>query len=434
MKKNEGLSVRFHILSSFLICILIMISGCSSSSSEGIIAGQQAMEMGEASLEQEEEQSEAVTDNTETVISEDSSASATAVSGDSTDNLGLPVLTETECVWDENGNLISETAHDTDGNPSLNARGFYQAKYTYDSLGNRLTEEYYDTKNKLIDTNTGYARAEYTYRTDENNKSYILTEDRYAANGARADIPGSYSYRRDVWEREQIISSSYYDAKDNLTRPTGGYAQILYDVKRGNTTNIVTKRYLDADGSPLTGTEGGSVIVSEYTNKEYSINIKTAAAEDITRDDWITGVSEANIAGTHYRNTEETGGNGTEGISGTQESLAQTNAYTAHLLLSRRIYGPDDTKVLGYNRWHIVQNTYDDGGRRTRTDYLDPNGSPILSSSGFASVVYTYDNSDRVIEIDFYDVEDNLIKNVGGYAKVTYEYHGNSGRVHFERY
>ena len=39
-----------------------------------------------------------------------------------------------------------------------------------------------------------------------------------------------------------------------LTRPTGGYARILYDVENTDSAYTVTKRYLDEDGTPLTGT------------------------------------------------------------------------------------------------------------------------------------------------------------------------------------
>ena len=35
--------------------------------------------------------------------------------------LTLPVLTETDCQWDNAGNLIGETARTLDGQPALNA-------------------------------------------------------------------------------------------------------------------------------------------------------------------------------------------------------------------------------------------------------------------------------------------------------------------------
>ena len=38
--------------------------------------------------------------------------------------LSIPAFTETDCVWDENGHLISETARGLNGGPALNSRGF----------------------------------------------------------------------------------------------------------------------------------------------------------------------------------------------------------------------------------------------------------------------------------------------------------------------
>ena len=56
------------------------------------------------------------------------------------ETLPFPVLTETDCEWDGNGNLVRETAHTPDGAPALNSRGFYQAEYTWDEHSNLLTE------------------------------------------------------------------------------------------------------------------------------------------------------------------------------------------------------------------------------------------------------------------------------------------------------
>ena len=115
------------------------------------------------------------------------------------DALLFPEITETECKWDGSGNLISETAHDLNGAPAINSRGFYRAVYTWDDNHNLLTETYYDLNGKQTETDKGYAHAEYTYHIDREGESHVLTEDRYAADGSRADIPGEYSYRRDMW-------------------------------------------------------------------------------------------------------------------------------------------------------------------------------------------------------------------------------------------
>ena len=53
--------------------------------------------------------------------------------------IDLPVFTESRCVWDETGNLISETAYDVNGEPALNSRGFYRAAFTARSTAGTTT-------------------------------------------------------------------------------------------------------------------------------------------------------------------------------------------------------------------------------------------------------------------------------------------------------
>ena len=73
--------------------------------------------------------------------------------------ISFPELTQTDCVWDGNGCLVSETAHDLDGNPALNSRGFYRAEYTWDEHGNKLSETYFGLNGELVvNTDIGYAR------------------------------------------------------------------------------------------------------------------------------------------------------------------------------------------------------------------------------------------------------------------------------------
>ena len=105
--------------------------------------------------------------------------------------LAMPQLTETDCAWDRDGNLVLEEAHDLNGEPALNSRGFHKAEYTWDEQGNLLTEVYTGLNGEPVNADTGYARAEFTYEN-----GHLVAEDRYATDGSRADIPGSYSYRR----------------------------------------------------------------------------------------------------------------------------------------------------------------------------------------------------------------------------------------------
>ena len=149
--------------------------------------------------------------------------SAETGSGESSSEDGV------EYIRDSSGNIISEITREQDGSPVLNDRGFYKGLYTYDNNGNLLTEAYYDTDEKLVNTSDGYARAVYAYHRDGSGQYHIVKEDRFAADGSRADIPGDFSYRRDEWDGNRILSTSFYGANDQLTCPKGGFAQLLYE-------------------------------------------------------------------------------------------------------------------------------------------------------------------------------------------------------------
>ena len=114
------------------------------------------------------------------------------------DALALPTFTQAVLEWDNDGNLIGETVLDLEGQPALNARGYYRAQYEWDDRGNLLREAYFGLNDEAVDIDAGYAWAEYVYYTDTKGATHIESEDRYASDGSRAKMPGSYSYRRDA--------------------------------------------------------------------------------------------------------------------------------------------------------------------------------------------------------------------------------------------
>ena len=179
-------------------------------------------------------------------------------------SLRIPVYSLTDCEWNENGQLISETAHDVEGNPVVNSRGFYKAEYTWDTKGNPLTETYTGLNGEPVVADSGYAKAVFTYENNSKGVPHIVAEDRYDTDGNRANISGGYSYRRDIWDGDQIFSTSYYDATGNLTQPTGGYARILYSLEEDENAVVITKRYEDVNGNALLGPEGGAKVVFTY--------------------------------------------------------------------------------------------------------------------------------------------------------------------------
>lgn len=315
--------------------------------------------------------------------------------------LTFPELTETICEWDGEGNLIAETVKDLSGRPALNSKGYASARYTWDEQGNKLTEAYFDLNGNPADTVFGYARAEFTYFVDHREVSHVLTEDRYAADGSRADIPGSYSYRVDTWQGETILASEYFDASGNYTRPAGGYARVIYDHEYDGNYEIVTKRCYDVAGNILPGDEGGAAVVSTYTRSAYYI-------EEIETEDQAENIFPTDR----------------------DESIGDYQ----QLLLSREIFGADGSKVIGSSKWHKQVNTYDRAGNLTRTDYYDPDDEPILSREGYASVTHAYDAQDRVVETVYYGADGNMIKTITGYAKVTFEYYAQTGKIHYETY
>ena len=329
-------------------------------------------------------------------------AAFTLTQAENGQTLSIPEFTRTECVWNEDGKLISETAYSPEGVPAINSRGFAKAEYTWDDRGNLLAEAFFGLNGEPVVADSGYALAEYTYGRQSNGRSYVLTEDRYMADGSRAQIAGSYSYRRDAWDGDQILSSEYFDADGNLTRPTGRYARILYDIAVDGDTKTVTASYLDADGNPLLGPEGGATVVSVYTT-----NTAKPLGEEAEKSE--LGLQE-------------------------DPGTRADNSFKPWKLRSTEIYSPDGSKSLGAGHWHLMVNTYDERDNLISVDYIGNDGEPIISNKGYASIVHVYDELDRVIETDYLGKEGQLIKMVNGYAKLTYEYYGESDLVHYVRY
>lgn len=314
-----------------------------------------------------------------------------------------------EYIRDSSGNIISEITRGQDGRPVLNNRGFYKGLYAYDNDGNLLTEAYYDTDENLVNTSDGYARTVYAYHRDGSGKYHIVKEDRFAADGSRADIPGDYSYRRDEWDGNRILSTSFYGANDQLTCPKGGFAQLLYEYQDNYSSIIITKKYYDEEGSSLIGPEGGAFVVSEYTSNIYPVNASSGMFDEITRDDLPAEEMEDDS-------------NAWSATDVSIDDFLDTESYNAHRLIRQTIYGTEYERVEGAGGWHIVQNTIGSNGELLRTVYLDPAWQNVLCSDGYASAVYSYDESGRVIKAEYFDQEENLIEQNAGTAMIAFEY------------
>ncbi|MCR4883163.1 MAG: hypothetical protein K6A68_06315, partial [Clostridiales bacterium] len=336
-------------------------------------------------------------------------------------SLQIPVFTETDCEWDDQGRLIRETARTLEGEPALNARGFCVAEYTWEG-DNPLTEAYYGLDGELVTIDRGYARAVFTYEKNSSGRLHILAEDRYAPDGSRAEIPGGYSYRRDTWNGDQILATEYFHADGSPALPLGGFSKILYDVEEDADTSLVSKTYQAADGSPLLGAEGGAKVVYLYAKgRDAAVNARVGnmnlgmLREGGREDGLMDGVAESD---------EE---------RAFDAGSKRGNEDRQRMLLSTEIFGVDGSETLGANRWHRELRTYDSHGNLIRTDYTDAEGHPILAANGYASVVNTYDDQDRVVQIDYLDREGHLIKMLNGYARVTYEYY-RGDLVHYVRF
>ena len=80
-------------------------------------------------------------------------------------------------------------------------------------------------------------------------------------------------------ENGERLSSEFFDAAGQLTRPAGGFAQILAEVEQDDSYETITTRYFNADGTPLIGGEGGAAVVKVYEltdalNKENGLEQK----------------------------------------------------------------------------------------------------------------------------------------------------------------
>ncbi len=93
---------------------------------------------------------------------------------------------------------------------------------------------------------------------------------------------------------------------------------------------------------------------------------------------------------------------------------------------------------------HEIRHSYDLHGRRVRTDYLDDDGEPVVSGSGYASVLTTFDDRGRVVESAYLDRNGGPThSNAGVHRAVTthsddgltkaYRWYDAEGRPHHRR-
>ena len=113
------------------------------------------------------------------------------------------------------GQVIWQTYHDAEGNPTLDSYGFRTVRFYYNSKGELVSEIYYGIEGDRVLTING------------------CCETRYAYNGKR-----------------QLVREAYYDTEGRLvSRIDAGYAirELEYD-RQGR---IIGECYFDADGNPL---------------------------------------------------------------------------------------------------------------------------------------------------------------------------------------
>lgn len=276
--------------------------------------------------------------------------------------------------------LIHETVKDLNGQPAMNAQGYARAAYTYTEDGQLLTESFYDVEGKPVIIDRGYASSRRGYaRIEGQDKLALLSEEFFDAQGAYAQIPGGYARKRNVYEEGRIMSTAYYDKDGGLTRPAGGYALLKYAYAADGT--LAGKAYFGAGGQkdPVTGPEGGAVVEYAY------------------------------------------------------QAATDPSGRRADRLLSMRVYDAQRRPVLGVSKFHRQENTYDEHGNLTRTDYYGTEGERVKALDGYASITHAYDPDHRVTETCYYNAAERLTKTVTGYARVTYEYY-KGGDLHLETY
>jgi len=379
------------------------------------------------------------------------------------DNLGVdgkPTInkvgyTKITKKYDSRSNLVDESYFGVNGNPILNKDGCAEVKQTFNERDQRTEFSCFDVNAKPTLNKEGIAEFRYTYDARGNEiERYFLDVNGKLTLG----INGFARFRQTFDDRGLLVSTSYFDSKDEPTVSkefAAATVRYTYD-PHGNTTKIDD---LGVDGKPTLATGGYATIRSSYDSRGrlVEVNFFGLDGEPITDFEGVASArvtydSRGNIverdffdivgkptlglvgnAGLRFKYDDEgdlveSTSLGTDGkpiLSKLGFSSLRQSFDARHNRIAGSYFGVDGRPILSIEG--IAQTTYeyDSRGNSTKSAFFGFDGKPTSGLGGFASVRQAFDDRSQMVKQSYFGVDDKPIAiRDGGYAEVSWSYDG----------
>lgn len=362
----------------------------------------------------------------------------------------------------EDGKIVSEKFYNTEGEPTFSNQYYHEVRYEYDERGNCIRESYHDTNGALILlANEGYAILQRTYDSYGNVTS-ISQYDEWGKLGGGGDMLEQVVYEYDkrgnlVHERKETTffdpeddqwynADYYYDGYDRrcLEVYYGYSGEVLqsYAYQYDSRGYLVREESLGADGSPkdMDDPQAFNAVEYAYDSRgskilEKRLHLGDSGEETVLWQREMDYDSRGNLIEERYLD-----GEGNLTLVGTNAAARIVYQHTPRGEVAVEEYYDQRGEPLSVDKGMVfrIEMEYDAIGRKAAEYYYDQTGQIVSSADGmYASKRYEYNRQDIIIAERYYDEAGRPYGgDSGGYAWVEYlmdDYGYERGRRYYDQ-
>lgn len=235
--------------------------------------------------------------------------------------------------------------------------------------------------------------------------------------------PKGYAIVRREYDKDNMISDSYYDADDNpVERIDVHYASASFQYDSDN--NCISETYYDQEGNPIIANKGYACIKRQY-DKDHRVTREEYYGADMAPLALSKGEAITEIGYDESGNPNEERFYGEDG-----QPILRSGVYHKVLrqfdekkkVVREEYFGTDDEPILIPGGYAAVEYGYDEGGNRTTYVYYDCNNASTLTSWNYAKLIRGYDNKGRITREEYYGTDLKPLVQAAGHVAVENEY------------
>ena len=294
---------------------------------------------------------------------------------------------EVRYTYDLAGRETSVSYYDRDGSPNMGTRGYASKVTEYDDLGNPVKESYYDAEGRLTNNAQGYATVVYTYDDLGN----LTNKKQYDVKAANVRAVGDlYAYVNKVYDDSgRLVSEEYYDENDCYTNNQDGYAAHFISYSAGG--RISEEKYLDDNYYPVAvGGFTSRTLVSE--DPEKGTYVMREVNEEADRETSYAAVLQTYDRYDRAIESRYLSADGTPVVGPEGHSVVRRE-YNGRGKISLEEYLDQNGNPAAKDGVYGIRREYNSFGNLYMETWLDAFGSPSANADGYASAMYDYDLS-----------------------------------------